>query len=163
MYLERHAPPLTLVVVGAGQIAMSISRFARELEMRTIIVDGRPRYATRERFPDADEIQVGMPSEIVAAIRPGRSTAVILVAHDYKYELPVLRAVLRSAVPYVGLLGSRKRGAAVRQMLADEGFSADELSRVRTPIGLDIGGATAAEIALSILGEIIAVRRGRAK
>jgi len=163
VYLERHAPPLTLVVVGAGQIAMSISRFARELEMRTIIVDGRPRYATRERFPDADEIQVGMPSEIVAAIRPGRSTAVILVAHDYKYELPVLRAVLRSAVPYVGLLGSRKRGAAVRQMLADEGFSADELSRVRTPIGLDIGGATAAEIALSILGEIIAVRRGRAK
>ncbi len=161
VYLERHAPPTTLVIVGAGQIAISLSRFARELEMRTVIIDGRPRYATSERFPDADEIHVGMPSEIVAGIGPGRNAAVILVAHDYKYELPILRGVLRSPVRYVGLLGSRKRGAAVRQMLADDGFTADELARIRTPIGLDIGGSTAAEIALAILGEIIAVRHGR--
>src|SRR5205823_14846486 len=107
------------------------------------------------------EIHVGMPSEIVAGISPGRATAIVLVAHDYKYELPILRAVLRSPVAYVGLLGSRKRGAAVRQLLAEEGFTAAELARIRTPIGLDIGGTTAAEIALAILGEIIALRRGR--
>jgi xanthine dehydrogenase accessory factor len=161
VYLERHAPPATLVVVGAGQIAMSLAKFARELEVRTLIVDGRPRYATAERFPDADEIHVGMPSEIVAGIGPGRNAAIVLVAHDYKYELPILRRVLRSPVRYIGLLGSRKRGAAVRQMLSDEGFTAEELKRIRTPIGLDIGGTTPAEIALSILGEIIAVRHGR--
>jgi xanthine dehydrogenase accessory factor len=163
IYLERHAPPATVVIVGAGQIAMSLSRFAHELEMRTVIVDGRPRYATSERFPDADEIHVGMPSEIVAGIGPGRNAAIVLVAHDYKYELPILRAVLRSTVGYIGLLGSRKRGAAVRQMLGDEGFTSDELARIRTPIGLDIGGSTPAEIALAILGEIVAVRRGRVK
>jgi len=161
VYLERHATPTTLVVVGAGQIAMSLAKFARELEMRTLIVDGRPRYATAERFPDADEIHVGMPSEIVAGIGPGRNSAIVLVAHDYKYELPILRLVLRSPVRYIGLLGSRKRGAAVRQMLSDEGFTAEELKRIRTPIGLDIGGTTPAEIALSILGEIVAVRHGR--
>jgi xanthine dehydrogenase accessory factor len=161
VYLERHAPPTTLVVVGAGQIAMSLAKFARELEMRTLIVDGRPRYATTERFPDADEIHVGMPSEIVAGIGPGRNAAIVLVAHDYKYELPILRLVLRAPVRYIGLLGSRKRGAAVRQMLSDEGFTADDLQRIRTPIGLDIGGTTPAEIALAILGEIVAVRHGR--
>ena len=163
VYLERHAPPAVVVIVGAGQIAMSLSRFAHELEMRTVIVDGRPRYATSERFPDADEIHVGMPSEIVAGIGPGRNAAIVLVAHDYKYELPILRSVLRSPVGYVGLLGSRKRGAAVREMLADEGYTAEELSRIRTPIGLDIGGSTPAEIALAILGEIVAVRHGRVK
>ena len=161
VYLERHAPPTTLVVVGAGQIAMSLAKFARELEMRSLIVDGRPRYATAERFPDADEIHVGMPSEIVAGIGPGRNAAIVLVAHDYKYELPILRLVLRSPVRYIGLLGSRKRAAAVRQMLSDEGFTAEELARIRTPIGLDIGGSTPAEIALAILGEIVAVRHGR--
>ena len=161
VYLERHAPPTTLVVIGAGQIAMSLSRLARELEMRTVIVDGRPRYATNERFPDADEVRVGMPSEIVADIAPGRNAAIVLVAHDYKYELPILRGVLRSPVRYIGLLGSRKRGAAVRQVLSDEGFTAEELARIRTPIGLDIGGSTPAEIALAILGEIVAVRHGR--
>ena len=93
---------------------MSLTRMARELDMRTIVVDGRERYATRERFPDADEIRVGMPSEIVAAIAPTKRVAVVLIAHDYKYELPVLRALLRSPVGYIGMLGSKKRGDAVR-------------------------------------------------
>jgi xanthine dehydrogenase accessory factor len=161
VYFERQVPPVTLVIVGAGQIAMSMSRFARELEMRSVIVDGRERYATRARFPDADEVHVGMPSEIVARIAPTKSVAVVLVAHDYKYELPILRNVLRAPVGYIGLLGSKKRGAAVRQMLREEGFTDEELARIHSPIGLNIGGNTGAEIALSILAEIIAVRAGK--
>ena len=141
-FFDRVAPPMTLVIVGAGQIAMSLTRLARELDMRTIVVDGRERYATRERFPDADEIRVGMPSEIVASIAPTKRVAVVLVAHDYKYELPVLRHVLRAPVGYIGMLGSRKRGAAVRDLLRDEGFTDDELARIHTPIGLDLGGKT---------------------
>jgi xanthine dehydrogenase accessory factor len=161
VFLDRVAPPLTLVIVGAGQIAMTLTRLARELDMRTIIVDGRERYATAARFPDADEVRVGMPSEIVAGITPTKNVAIVLVAHDYKYELPVLRHVLRSPVGYIGMLGSRKRAAAMREMLAADGFTTDELSRVHTPIGLDLGGKRPEEVALSILAEIIAVRSGK--
>jgi xanthine dehydrogenase accessory factor len=160
-FFDRIAPPTTLVIVGAGQIAMSLTRMARELEMRTIVVDGRERYATRERFPDADELCVGMPSEIVANIPSTKRVAVALVAHDYKYELPILRRLLREPVGYIGMLGSKKRGVAMRDILRDEGFTDDELARVHTPIGLDIGGRSAAEVALSILAEIVAVRSGK--
>ncbi|HWH51720.1 MAG TPA: XdhC family protein [Gemmatimonadaceae bacterium] len=161
VFLDRIAPPMTLVIVGAGHIAMSLTTLARELDMHTVIVDGRGRYATRERFPFADEIRVGMPSEIVATIRPTARVAVVLVAHDYKYDLPVLRALLRSPVGYLGMLGSKKRGAAVRDMLRGEGYTDDELARVHSPIGLDLGGRAPAEVALSILAEIVAVRYGK--
>jgi len=160
-FVDRMAPPLTLVIVGAGQIAMSLTRMARELEMRTVIVDGRDRYATRERFPEADDVLVGMPSEIVAAIDANRRTAILLLAHDYKYELPVLRDVLRKPVGYIGMLGSKKRGAAMRDLLRDEGFSDEELARVHTPIGLDLGGKEPPQVALSILSEIVAVYSGK--
>lgn len=160
-FVDRIAPPMTLLIVGAGQIAMSLTRMARELDMRTVVIDGRDRYVTRERFPDADELRVGMPSEIVASYEPGPLHAAILVAHDYKYELPVLRELIRSNIGYLGMLGSRKRGAAVRELLMAEGFTDDELARVHSPIGLDIGGKAPAEVALSILAEIVAVRSGK--
>jgi xanthine dehydrogenase accessory factor len=165
VFVDRLAPPATLVIVGAGQIAMTLTRFARELEMRTIVVDGRERYASAERFPDADDVRIGMPSEIVAELLAdaagGRNVAVILVAHDYKYELPILRNLLRAPVAYVGMLGSKKRGAAVRDLLREEGFTDDELARIHSPIGLDLGGRSSAEVALSILAEVVAVRNGR--
>jgi xanthine dehydrogenase accessory factor len=161
VFVDRIAPPITLVIVGAGQIAMSLTRLARELEVRSIVIDGRERYATRERFPDADEIRIGMPSEIVAASDVNRRTAIVLLAHDYKYELPVLRNVLRRPAGYIGLLGSRKRGAAIRDMLSGEGFSAQELARIHTPIGLDLGGKGSADVALAILAEIVAVNHGK--
>jgi xanthine dehydrogenase accessory factor len=160
-FFDRQSPPTTIVIVGAGQIAMSLTRIARELDMRTIVVDGRDRYATRERFPDADEIRVGMPSEIIASIDPSKRVAVVLIAHDYKYELPALRLLLRSPVGYVGMLGSKKRGESVRALLREEGFTVDELARIHSPIGLDIGGKTPPEVALSILAELVAVRSGK--
>lgn len=161
LYFDCFVPPTTLLIVGAGEIAISLVRLARELEMRTIVVDGRERYASRERFPHADELRVGMPSDIVAGVRSNSRLAVVLVAHDYKYDLPVLRQLLRAPVGYLGLLGSKRRGAAMRDLLRAEGFTDDELARIRTPIGLDIGGRRPAEVALSILAEIVAVRRGK--
>jgi xanthine dehydrogenase accessory factor len=161
IFFDRFAPPVTLVIVGAGPIAMSLTAFARELDMHTIIVDGRERYATRERFPLADSIRVGMPSEIVAGIAPSKRVAVVLVAHDYKYELPVLRQLLRAPVGYLGMLGSKKRGVAVRDLLREEGFTDEELARIRSPIGLELGGRSSPEVALSILAEIVAVRSGK--
>jgi xanthine dehydrogenase accessory factor len=160
-FVDRLSPATTLLIVGAGEIATSLTRMARELDMQTVVIDGRDRYATRERFPDANEIRVGMPSEIVASYKMTPQVAVVLVAHDYKYELPVLRALIRSNIGYLGMLGSKKRSAAVRELLKEEGFSDDELARVRTPIGLDIGGKAPAEVALSILAEVVAVRSGK--
>jgi xanthine dehydrogenase accessory factor len=144
VFVDRIAPPVTLLIVGAGQIAMSLTRLARELEMRSVVIDGRERYATRDRFPDAHEIRIGMPSEIVAEFQLNRRAAVVLLAHDY-----------------IGLLGSRKRGASIRQMLSDEGFTADELARIHTPIGLDLGGKGSAEVALAILAEIVSANNGK--
>ena len=160
-FLEVHGPASTLLVFGAGHIAMPIVTLARTLGWRTVLVDGRERFATRERFPDADEIHVGMLSDIAEAFTYNQSTFVVLVAHDYKFELPVLRTVLRREPAYVGLLGSRDRGAAVLEFLAAEGFTEEELRRVHVPVGLDIGAQTAAEIALSVLAEAVASRAGR--
>jgi xanthine dehydrogenase accessory factor len=160
-FVELHGPPATLVVFGATHVAIPLVAFAKGLGWRTVVVDGRERFATRERFPDADEIRVGILGDIAEQLAYGTSTFVVLTAHDYKYELPVLRAVLPRGPAYIGLLGSRRRGEALRDFLRQEGVGDETLRRVHVPIGLDIGARTAAEIALSILAEAVAVRSGR--
>jgi xanthine dehydrogenase accessory factor len=162
LYFERHAPPLTLIVFGATHVAMPLVSMGRVMGLHTVVVDGRDRFATRERFPDADELLVGMPSELAERMPLGRESLVVLLSHDYKYDLPVLRAVLESDAAYVGVLGSRRRGRSLLDFLAGEGVPAEALARVRIPVGLDIGGTTPEEIALSILAEAVAVHHGRA-
>ena len=161
LFFELHGPATSLVIFGAGQVAIPLVRFAAVLGWRTVVVDGRERFATRERFPEADELRIGLLAEIAAEMKYDASTFVILVAHDYKFEVPVLRVVLEREPAYIGLLGNRARGAAVLRFLADEGMSADDLARVHVPIGLDIGARTPSEIALSVLAEALAVRNGR--
>src|SRR5688500_13624572 len=160
-FIEVHGPPSTLVVIGAGNIAVPLVSLAKHLGLRTLVIDGRSRFATRERFPDADQVIVGIPSETVASLTLATNTLVVLVAHDYKYDIPVLRAILRSDAGYIGMLGSRRRGRAILDLLAAEGERPEVLERVHVPIGLDIGAQTAAEIALSILAEAVAVSAGR--
>ena len=159
-FVEVIAPPALLLVVGAGHVAMPLVTLARTLGYRTVVVDGRPRFASRERFPDVDELRVGIPSEVVADYALIPSTALVLVAHDYKYDLPVLRRALESEAGYIGMLGSTRRGATILRFLAEEGVSEAALARVRVPIGLDLGARSAPEIALAILAEIQAVRGG---
>jgi xanthine dehydrogenase accessory factor len=159
-FVEVHLPPPTLLVVGASHVAMPLVTLARPLGYRTVVVDGRPRLATRERFPDVDELSVGIPSELVRRVPLGPTTALVLVAHDYKYDLPVLRHALSSVAGYIGMLGSRRRGDAILRMLREEGITPESLARIRVPIGLDLGGRTAPEIALAILAEIVASRYG---
>ncbi len=161
LFFELHGPATTLVIFGAGQVARPLVRFAKGLGWNTVLVDARDRYATRERFPDADEIHIGALGEIAQQMRYDASTIVVLVAHDYKFELPVLRVVLAQRPAYIGLLGNRRRGRAVLEFLAAEGFDASSLGRVHVPVGLDIGARTAPEIALAALAEAIAVRNGR--
>lgn len=159
-FVEVIAPPALLLVVGASHVAMPLTALARVLGYRTAVLDGRPRFATRERFPDVDELRVGIPSELVAGYPLIPSSALVLVAHDYKYDLPVLRHALRTDVGYIGMLGSARRGAAILKLLSEEGVGDAELKRVRVPIGLDLGARSASEIALAILAEVQAVRGG---
>jgi xanthine dehydrogenase accessory factor len=159
-FVEVVTPPALLLVVGAGHVAMPLTTLARTLGYRTVVVDGRPRFATTERFPDVDELKIGIPSELVVSYPFIPSTALVLVAHDYKYDLPVLRHALATEVGYIGMLGSARRGAAILKLLREEGLSEESLARVRVPIGLDIGARSAPEIALAVLAEIQAVRTG---
>lgn len=160
VFIEVHAPPPTLLVIGASHVAMALVRLARPLGFRTVVVDSRPRFATPERFPEVDQLLVGRPAEIVQAIPLTASTAVALVAHDYKFDLPILRHVLGSPAGYVGMLGSWHRGSAILDFLREEGVPEQALQRVRVPIGLDLGGQSAEEIALAILAEILSTRYG---
>jgi xanthine dehydrogenase accessory factor len=160
-YFERHAPAVTLVVFGATHVAMPLVAMGHVMGLRTVVVDGRDHFATRERFPSADELLVGMPSELAERMPLGRQSVVVLLSHDYKYDLPVLKAVLASDAAYVGVLGSRRRGKALLDYLSGEGVPREQLERVRIPVGLDIGGTTPEEIALSVLAEAVAVLHGR--
>ena len=159
-FVEVFAPPALLLVVGASHVAMPLVSLAKILGYRTVVIDGRPRFATRERFPDVDELKIGVPSELVREYTLTPATALVLVAHDYKYDLPILREALATDVGYVGMLGSTRRGAAILKLLQEEGVADIQLKRVRVPIGLDLGARSAPEIALAVLAEIQAVRGG---
>jgi xanthine dehydrogenase accessory factor len=161
VFFEVHGPAPALIIFGAGPVSMHLVNLAREMGLRVVVVDSRPRFATRERFPQADELLIGIPSEIAKTLTYTSSTFVVLTAHDYKYDIPVLRTVLKTEAAYIGLLGSKKRGQAILKFLKESGVDVEALDRVRVPTGLDIGAQTAAEIALSILAEAFAVKAAR--
>jgi len=161
VFFEAHGPAPALIIFGAGPVSMHLASLAREMGLRCVVIDGRPRFATRERFPQADELLIGIPSEIAGTLEYTSSTFVVLTAHDYKYDIPVLRTVLKTEATYIGLLGSKKRGQAILKFLKESGVDQKALDRVRVPAGLDIGAQTAPEIALSILAEAFAVKASR--
>lgn len=161
VWLEAHGRGPLLAIVGGGPIAAALARIGRSLGQHVVVIDGRARFADPAQFPDAHEVLTGAPAGVLREKALDPSASVVLVAHDYKFDLPVLREVLVGAAGYIGMLGSRKRVRTMLEMLDEEGFTAEQRARVHAPIGLDIGGRTAAEIALSIAAEIVAVRHGR--
>jgi xanthine dehydrogenase accessory factor len=161
VFFEVHAPASALIIFGAGPVSMHLANLGRELGLRTVVIDSRPRFANRRRFPQVDDLLIGIPSEIAKSLTYTSSTFVVLTAHDYKYDIPVLKTVLRSEAGYVGLLGSKRRGQAILKFLRESGLDERTLERVHVPTGLDIGANTAAEIALSILAEAVAVKAAR--
>jgi xanthine dehydrogenase accessory factor len=161
VYAEVYGPPLRLVVVGAVDTAEALCAAAKAIGWRTICVDARAKFATPERIPSADEIVVAWPDEALARIRPDRDTAVVVLTHDEKFDLPALRAALDSEAFYIGALGSRRAQSKRRERLLDEGVTEEALERVHGPCGLDVGAVTPAETAVSILAEALAVIAGR--
>ena len=154
--LQLLAPIRTLLIVGATDVAAVLCTIAASLGWRAVLIDPRDDLLAEPRFAAAAERHAALPAEAVAQRIGSASTAVVVVAHDYKVELPVLRVALPSRTPYVGMLGSRRRGTTIRAMLAEDGVGAAELARLRTPIGLPIGANGAGEIAISIAAELIA-------
>jgi xanthine dehydrogenase accessory factor len=151
----------TLVIVGGSEVGVALAHIAKALDFRIVVVDGREHLANSERFPAADEIRCGIPSEIVADIGLGPNVALVLVSHEYKYDLPILRAALTSDVGYVGMLGGKKRRESMKEILRVDGMPEEALSRLRTPIGLDIKAQTPAEIAVSIAAQLVMDWSGR--
>jgi xanthine dehydrogenase accessory factor len=157
---EPFARPAHLVIIGAIHIAIPLHRLAKVMGYRVTIVDARAKFASRERFPEADEILVAWPDEALAQLTIDRSTAVVVLTHDPKFDMPALRAVLPAGAGYIGAIGSRKTNANRFDALREEGFTDEQLARVHGPIGLDLGGRGAEETALGILAEVTAVRYG---
>lgn len=161
--IDVVVPPPRLLLVGAVPVADALSRFAAALGWRSVVVDPRSRFAAPERFPAAERVVDEWPGRALALLPPiGRGTAVVVLTHDPKIDDQALGLALRSPAFYVGALGSRVAAEARRERLAAGGLTLEELARLVSPCGLDVGGSTPEETALSILAELVAVRAGRA-
>jgi xanthine dehydrogenase accessory factor len=160
LFIEPFRRPAHLVIIGAIHIAIPLHRLAKLMGYRVTVVDARAKFATRERFPEADELILAWPDEAMAKIPVDNSTYVVILTHDPKFDLPALRSVLKKDAGYIGAIGSRRTNQNRFDALRKEGFTEAELARVHGPIGLDLGSRGAEETALGILAEVTAVRFG---
>ena len=156
---SRPAP--RLIVVGAIDTAEALCRGAKSLGWTAIVVDPRARWATTERVPSADEIVVEWPEEALPGLAPDDGTAVVVLAHEDRIDLPALRISLASDAFFVGAIGSRRTQERRREALLEFGVDASAVDRIHGPVGLDVGAESPAETAVAILAEILAVRAGR--
>jgi len=161
VFAEVYGPPPKLLVIGAVDTAEALCAAARQLGWRTIVADARGKFATKERIPSADELLVAWPQDAIAEVEPDYQTAVVVLTHDDKFDVPAIQGALTTEAFYIGALGSRRNQERRRERLLEAGVEEHELERVSGPSGLDIGADTPAETALSILGEILATRAGR--
>ena len=162
LFVDVVAPPPRLIVFGAVDFAAALCSMAGAAGWRPFVVDPRGRFATRERFPDAEEVVVAWPEKAFAQLGGiDRATYIAVLTHDPKLDDAALTAALASDAPYIGAMGSRRAQEKRRERLLALGVAEHELARFAAPIGLDLGGLTAEETALSIMAEVVAVRNGR--
>jgi xanthine dehydrogenase accessory factor len=161
VFFEVLARPPRIVIVGAGHIAAPLAAIAKLLDFDVSVLDDRPEYANRERFPSADHILVGPYRETVASLLADRDTYIVLVTRGHVHDLACLEEVITSPAAYIGMIGSKRRVRTVLERARAHGVDPDRLRPLHAPIGLDIGSQSPAEIAVAIAAEIISVRRGR--
>jgi xanthine dehydrogenase accessory factor len=161
IFADVSVPPPRLFVYGAIDTAEALCAAAKLLGWRTIVADARPRFATAERIASADELLVLWPDEALAHVVPDAATAVVVLTHDDKFDIPMLVGTLTTDAYYIGALGSRRNQKRRRERLLEAGVDESALDRISGPAGLDIGAHTPAETALSMIAEIMAVRAGR--
>jgi xanthine dehydrogenase accessory factor len=161
VYAELYGPPPRLVVVGAVDTAEALCEAARAIGWHTICVDARSRFATKERIPSADELVVEWPAEALERIAPDRDTAIVVLTHDEKFDVPALTAALKTDAFYIGAIGARRTQERRRARLLEVGVAEDDFERIHGPAGLDVGAESPAATAVSILTEALAVRANR--
>jgi xanthine dehydrogenase accessory factor len=159
LFAQVHNPPPRLLLVGAVHISQALAPMAAMAGYGVSVIDPRRAFATDDRFPGIS-MRGDWPDEAMAALKPDRRTAVVTLTHDPKLDDPALQAALRSPAFYIGALGSRKTHGARLERLATAGFTPTEVARIHGPVGLSIGALSPAEIAVSVLAQITAVRRG---
>jgi xanthine dehydrogenase accessory factor len=162
LYLEVRRPVQELIVVGAGHIAQPMAHIGALLGFRVIVLDDRPDFATRERFPDADRLVQADFSDPFADVRLHERTHILLVTRGHKYDYDCLVRALRTdpRPAYIGMIGSRRRVRATYEKLVEEGFGRDLIDRIHAPVGLDVGAETPEEIAIAVAAELVMLRRG---
>ena len=160
LIVVSYSPPARLVIFGATDVADALCRAARPLGYRVTVVDARPVFATRERLPDADEVVVDWPHRWLEAHPLAADAAICVLTHDPKFDVPALAAAVRTTAAYIGAMGSRRTHAVRVARLREAGLTDAELARIHSPIGLDVGARTPAEIAASIAAQLVHVRRG---
>lgn len=162
LFVEYLPPPPRLILFGAGDDAQPLARLAKEMGWRVVVTDPRSAYATRERFSSADEVRV-LPPEELAALPSDAWTVAVVMTHHYRFDLPALKALLPRELRYLGLLGPKKRAERILEDLRRDGLTVTSAMRERlhAPVGLDLGGGTPEEVALSITAEIQSQFTGR--
>jgi xanthine dehydrogenase accessory factor len=160
LLVESSVPPPRMLVFGAIDFAAAVVRIGKFLGYRVTLCDARPVFATRARFPDADEVVVSWPHRYLESTEVDGRTVICVLTHDAKFDVPLLERALRMPLAFVGAMGSRRTHQSRLQRLRDIGLTELELARLRSPIGLDLGARTPEETALSIAAEIVADRRG---
>jgi xanthine dehydrogenase accessory factor len=161
VFLEPVLPAPRLFVVGATDMGATLTTMAKLLGFRVVVIDAREAYVSRERFPDADDLVCAWPVEALNAARLDENSYVVALTHDPKLDVPALATALRSSARYIGALGSRRSHDRRKQSLRELGFEDADVARIHAPIGLDLGGRSPQEIALSVAAEMIANRYGR--
>ncbi len=158
--VELVEAPVTLLIIGGGHIGLSLATIGEHVGFSVAVMDDREMYANAERFPMADFVKHGDFTEMIADFPISANTYIVMVSRGHKQDETALRAVVDRGAGYVGMIGSKRRVSTVLRHLAEEGLPLEALERVFTPIGFDIGAETPEEIAVSIMAEIIMVRRG---
>lgn len=163
VFVESFAPPPQLLVFGAVDFTGALARVGKVLGYRVTVCDAREVFATRARFPFADEVVVDWPHRLLERVgdQLGPRDAVCVLTHDPKFDVPAVIAALRTDVGYLGAMGSRRTTDDRNRRLREEGVTDEQLARVMGPIGLDLGARTPEETAVSIMAEVIATRTGR--
>ncbi len=160
VFIQSFAPPPKMYVFGAIDFASAVARAGKFMGYRVTVCDARPVFATRDRFPSADEIVVAWPDEFLKTAEVDKRSVICVLTHDPKFDVPVLVEALKTEAGYIGAMGSRRTHNNRTARLKEEGVTDEQLARVSSPIGLDVGARTPEETAIAIAGEIIALRTG---
>ncbi|HEX6483784.1 MAG TPA: XdhC family protein [Ktedonobacteraceae bacterium] len=160
IFIEPFVPRPVLLIAGAGHIAVPLAALAHQMNFSVSVTDDRASFVNRERFPSAKQLLQGDIEAVLRNYPITPRTHIVLVTRAHAHDVQGLRAIIDSPAPYIGMIGSQRRVWAVFKLLHEEGVPAEKLARVRAPIGLDLGGASPEEIALSIMAEIVMLRHG---